>query len=271
MSLLDLVRSNRDRSRRNELKHQSELTSLNTKIREVDCDLTRAKTPSKVKSLQGKRKRYASKARRVGNSRDSAAKKVARYDTKIVRLESNELSGMSTRLAGIEQRLREEVRSELAAEFADRQYDVFLCHDDRDEVLAIEFDRMLTEAGLDVWFDDRVVKRGMSLANQIDTGLARSHIGVILLTPRFFDGGYWRHSEKGALLSSRKRIYPVRHDMTYEQLLTESPLLADRVGDSTTGARTFGEIALEIAEIVEEVKAERMGAAEPEKDSTDEE
>ena len=271
MSLSDLFRSNRDRAKRSEAKYQSQLNDLRVKIGKANSDLFKAKTPSKERSLQNKLKRLEARTNRAANNHQAAVSKVLMYDKKILRMENRKLSDISARLTDVERQLLERVRTELSEEFVERQYDMFLCHDDRDQETATEFDRQLTEMGLDVWFDDRVAKRGLSLANQIDEGLANSHIGVILLTPRFFDGGYWRQAERGALLTSRKRVFPVRHDMTYEQLLAKSPLLADRIGDSTSADRGFEIIAQEIAEIVEEVKAEKMAAVEQDDEPLDEE
>lgn len=62
--------------------------------------------------------------------------------------------------------------------------DVFLCHawDDRGGA-AKELHDLLESRGVSVWFSEKDVVLGTSLLREIDRGLAKSRVGVVLVTP----------------------------------------------------------------------------------------
>jgi hypothetical protein len=138
----------------------------------------------------------------------------------------------------------------------DRPRDVFLCHAwaDRSES-ALELFEALAELGTDVWFSERDVVLGRSLARQLDAGLRISRVGVVLVTPSMLAAlrtGGFADQELGALLATQ-RVIPVMHNVSYDDLRAESPLLAARAGLSTDGS-SLGEVAAKIAESVLDVE-----------------
>lgn len=62
--------------------------------------------------------------------------------------------------------------------------DVFLCHawDDR-KGAAKELHDLLESLGVSVWFSEKDVLLGSSLLREIDKGLAKSRVGIVLVTP----------------------------------------------------------------------------------------
>ncbi len=62
--------------------------------------------------------------------------------------------------------------------------DVFLCHawDDRGGA-AKELHDLLESRGVSVWFSEKDVVLGTSLLREIDRGLAKSRVGIVLVTP----------------------------------------------------------------------------------------
>lgn len=134
----------------------------------------------------------------------------------------------------------------------ERPRDAFLCHawSDR-EGAAEELFVALTELDVDVWFSERDVKLGVSLARQLDAGLRASRVGLVLVTTAMLDSlrsGGFADQELGALLAT-DRVIPVVHGVPYETLRGESPLLASRAGLSTeTGS--LRDVAMKIAESV---------------------
>lgn len=86
---------------------------------------------------------------------------------------------------------------------------------------------------------------------EIDKGLAKTRIGLVLITPAFLDrieNGGVSEKELSELLS-RDLLIPVAHGVTYEEIRAVSPLLGSRHGLSTD-QDTLEEIAKKIAEIV---------------------
>lgn len=86
---------------------------------------------------------------------------------------------------------------------------------------------------------------------EIDRGLAKSRAGLVLVTPAFvkrLNAAGVADKELSALLA-RDLLVPVVHQITYEELRDESPLLASRSGLSTA-EDTMEQIALKISELV---------------------
>lgn len=131
----------------------------------------------------------------------------------------------------------------------ERPRDAFLCHAwaDRDGAAA-ELVATLVDLEVDVWFSERDVKLGVSLARQLDAGLRASRLGLVLVTPAMLQSLRSRgfaDQELGALLST-DRVIPIVHGVPYHALRAESPLLASRAGLSTDGS-SLAEIAAKIA------------------------
>lgn len=130
--------------------------------------------------------------------------------------------------------------------------DVFLCHawDDR-KGSAKELHDVLESLGVSVWFSEKDVLLGSSLLREIDKGLAKSRVGVVLVSPallRRLAAEGIADKELSALLA-RDLLVPVIHDTTYESLREVSPLLGSRSGLSTA-EDTFADIAAKLAELV---------------------
>jgi len=130
--------------------------------------------------------------------------------------------------------------------------DVFLCHawDDRKEA-AKELHDLLEARSVTVWFSEKDVLLGTSLLREIDKGLAKSRVGVVLVTPSLLK----RISAEGiaekelSALLARDLLVPVVHNTTYEALRDVSPLLGSRSGLSTS-EEPMADIADKLAELV---------------------
>ncbi len=130
--------------------------------------------------------------------------------------------------------------------------DVFLCHawDDR-QGAAKELHDLLVSRGVSVWFSEKDVALGTSLLREIDKGLAKSRIGIVLVTPAFLSrvrGEGIAEKELSALLA-RDLLVPIVHNTTYEALRDVSPLLGSRTGLSTA-ENPMADVAAKLAELV---------------------
>lgn len=130
--------------------------------------------------------------------------------------------------------------------------DVFLCHawDDRLGV-ARELHDLLESRGVRVWFSEKDVALGSPLLREIDRGLAKSRIGIVLVTPallsRLKSEGI-ADKELSALLA-RDLLVPIVHGTTYEALREVSPLLGSRSG-LNTAENPMSDVAGKVAELV---------------------
>jgi hypothetical protein len=134
-----------------------------------------------------------------------------------------------------------------------REYDVFVSHasEDKDSVVR-PLAHALSAAGLAVWYDEFELRIGDSLRRKIDTGLATSRFGVVVLSRSFFRKGWTNYELDGLVtraVSGEQVILPIWHEITKQELIEYSPSLADKVARST-GSQTVAEIAGEIVEVI---------------------
>ena len=130
--------------------------------------------------------------------------------------------------------------------------DVFLCHawDDRKDA-AKELHDLLESKGVSVWFSEKDVALGSSLLREIDKGLAKSRVGIVLVTPSFLKrikGEGIADKELSALLA-RDLLVPIVHNTTFDDLREVSPLLGSRSGLSTIEESMLA-VAAKLAELV---------------------
>jgi hypothetical protein len=117
------------------------------------------------------------------------------------------------------------------------RFDVFISHasEDKDDFvrnLAAE----LTRLGLRVWYDEWTLQIGDSLRQKIDEGLATSEYGVVVLSRSFFAKN-WPRAELDGLfareMQGRKVILPIWHNVTQQDVLQFSPMLAGKLAAPT--------------------------------------
>lgn len=132
-------------------------------------------------------------------------------------------------------------------------YDLFLCHawDDR-RGTATELHDLLEAQDVSVWFSERDIILGQPFMREIDKGLAKTRIGLVLITPAFLkrvESGGVSEKELSELLA-RDLLIPVAHGVTYDEIRAISPLLGSRNGLSTD-EDSIEDIAKKIAELVD--------------------
>ena len=130
--------------------------------------------------------------------------------------------------------------------------DVFLCHawDDRSGA-AKELHDLLESRGVSVWFSEKDVVLGTPLLREIDRGLAKSRVGIVLVTPALLGrlkGEGIADKELSALLA-RDLLVPIVHGTTYEALREVSPLLGSRSG-LNTAENSMANAAAKLAELL---------------------
>jgi hypothetical protein len=91
------------------------------------------------------------------------------------------------------------------------RWDIFLCHawDDRAGA-AKELHDLLVSRGVKVWFSEKDVALGTPLLREIDKGLAKSRIGLVLVTPallRRLQGESIADKELSVLLARDQLVY----------------------------------------------------------------
>lgn len=110
-------------------------------------------------------------------------------------------------------------------------YDVFISHASEDKATVAEpIAAELRARGLRPWLGKFELTIGDRLMSRIDEGLASSRYGVVVLSPAFFRKQWpiWELNALAALEATRgrKTILPVWHELTKEEVVNHSPLLA---------------------------------------------
>lgn len=134
-----------------------------------------------------------------------------------------------------------------------RGHDVFISHasEDKDEIVRPLYESLKNQ-GLDVWYDEFTLRIGDSLRQKIDKGLAKSKVGLVILSPSFIKKGWTNYELDGIVtraVSGEQILLPIWHNITKQQVVDFSPSLADKVARSTA-THTVDEIAKEIAELI---------------------
>ncbi len=119
-----------------------------------------------------------------------------------------------------------------------QQHDVFISHASEDkESIARPLAEFLQQFSLDVWYDEDVLEIGDSLSESIDTGLASSRFGVVILSQTFFDKPWARRELRGLVAKetakNKKVILPIWHGVNVDVVREVSPTLADLYALST--------------------------------------
>jgi hypothetical protein len=124
-------------------------------------------------------------------------------------------------------------------------WDAFICHANEDKGLARQIYESLKKAGLNIWYDEYILTVGDTFRDSIDFGLKNSRYGIVIVSPKFLSKE-WPRTELTALLSKEgpreRKILPVWHDITKEDVARYLPLLAERIGvDSNEGLTVITE------------------------------
>lgn len=134
-------------------------------------------------------------------------------------------------------------------------FDVFISHasEDKESIVRSLANELVSE-GLKVWYDEFSLRIGDSLRQKIDKGLAKSRVGLVVLSPSFIGKGWTNYELDGIVtraVSGEQILLPIWHNITKQEVIDFSPSLADKVARSTA-THTVKEIATEIAELLRE-------------------
>ena len=116
-------------------------------------------------------------------------------------------------------------------------YDAFISHasEDKDDLVR-PLAQLLKEYGFRVWYDEFELEVGDSLRESIDKGLVNSRYGIVILSPKFLDKN-WTKYELNSLVAKEvngsKVILPVWHNVTKDEIIKYSPMLADKLALTT--------------------------------------
>lgn len=146
----------------------------------------------------------------------------------------------------------EPVRQNVEKQTTIDRRDYFLCHawDDR-QGSAKQLHDLLDQRGVKVWFSEKDIALGVPFVREIDKGLAKSKVGLVLVTPNFLKRiqGEGVADKELSVLLQQGQLIPIIHGTSYEALREVSPMLASRNGLSTIDD-SMAEVATKLADLV---------------------
>ena len=131
--------------------------------------------------------------------------------------------------------------------------DFFICHASEDkEGLVHKLADSLRSKGAKVWYDEFTLRVGSRLRRNIERGLATSRFGIVIVSPSFFVKD-WPQTELDGLFAlgsqNSERILPIWHNVTREEVVNRSPMLADILALNAS-LKSIDEISLELMELL---------------------
>jgi hypothetical protein len=143
--------------------------------------------------------------------------------------------------------------AEFASDDPQREYDVFISHaiEDKDSVVR-PLAHALQARDVAVWYDEFELRVGDSLRRKIDAGIAHSRFGIVVLSSAFFAKSWPQYELDGLVtmaISGDQVLLPLWHGVSKDDVIRESPSLADKVAIRTADY-TIDEIADEIAAVI---------------------
>lgn|GEM_PF-5360385 len=135
-----------------------------------------------------------------------------------------------------------------------KKYDAFISHasEDKDEFVR-PLANLLIKNGFRICYDEFEFEVGDSLREAIDKGLINSRYGIVVLSKNFIDKT-WTKYELNSLvakeLNGQKIILPIWHNISKDEILNYSPMLADRLALSSE-FNSITEIAKKICNVLD--------------------
>ena len=253
--------------RKAEARETRKEADVQKRISRATDAINRATTGSALKSRMGDLERASRDLAAVQKKRGEISEKVANKSKSLLSYQERQAreDEKERKKAAEEQRRlireREDHERRMTSEIGDRrrlsrrsetgtdeleEYDFFVSHASEDKDGFVRgLAKSLRAKGAKVWYDEFTLKVGDSLREKIESGLSKSRFGIVVLSRHFFAKD-WPQRELDGLwsleLGGVKRILPIWHEISKDEVVRHSPMLADKVA-LNTGVSSTEEIA----------------------------
>ncbi len=218
----------------------SMLKSKNRQIERLNNDIVKSKSKQADinKKLGEKQEKFTSKQIELNKEQERIQKQIIK----------NQKDMEQRQIINIQ-----EYKSIQNDEQINKKYDFFISHASEDKKdVAEPLAKELEKLGANVWYDKFTLKVGDSLRKSIDSGLANSKYGIVILTSTYFKK-FWTEKELNGLFSRYSegacKILPIWHNVSKEEVSKYSPILSDILGLKTADY-TIEEIAKQLYEFI---------------------
>ena len=146
-------------------------------------------------------------------------------------------------------------------------WDVFISHASEDKPYVDTLKNALEAAGVSVWYDKSVIRWGDDIRQKIDEGLKNCEFGIVVFSKKFIERKKWTEYELSGLFGretvDQKRILPIRHDITQDEVKGYSDALALRLSLSSKHD-SLDDIVRELLDLLGRPAANAGGSSQPE-------
>ena len=211
---------------------------------------------SKLREKRNSKNQQYQKA--LADEQKASAKKQSQQMKSIQDMYESRIRDLETQLSASVTSAVDNMSEENFASNGKASYDVFISHASEDkEAFVDELVDELCKLDIKVWYDTTAIKWGDSIRAKIDEGLRKSRFGIAVLSPAYLaEGKYWTKAELDALFQNDsaygKRLLPIWYNLTYDDLMNYSPMLAGRKGLQSKYMTTAG-MALQFRELLDEI------------------
>ncbi|MDP4260112.1 MAG: toll/interleukin-1 receptor domain-containing protein [Bacteroidota bacterium] len=130
-----------------------------------------------------------------------------------------------------------EYKARIMMEYTQKEFDFFISHASEDKERFVKpLVKELKRLGFKVWYDEMTLKLGDSLFEEISNGIKNSNFGIVVISKSFLKKAWAKKELNGLInkeiITNSKVILPVWLDIEVDDVLSFSPLLADKVSIS---------------------------------------
>ena len=129
---------------------------------------------------------------------------------------------------------------------------VFVSYASEDRPIAKHIADTITRYGkAEAWYDQYEIHIGDSLLQKVNDGLRESEYGIALLSPSYFEKN-WTMQELGALanLIQERKLFPIRRNLTPEELRERMPTLGDIRSESADHIGAVRSVVAQISRVI---------------------
>ena len=252
-------------------QYESEVAKLQKKIADAQKDISRTKSAStkisKTRQIDGwtndlakKQSSVADYGKKIADKRSKRNSEYQKLQRALADEQKNLQKNYERTVASLAQKITvSDIVSNIAEQNTshdEEEYDVFISHAWEDKADFVdEFVVALEKLGIRVWYDTKKLQWGDSMRSKIDLGLRKSKFGIAILSPNYIaEGKYWTKEEFNGLFQlesiNGKKILPIWHNLTKNQVMQFSPMIADKKA-MTTANMTTEEIAKELKDLLD--------------------
>src|SRR5688572_5907366 len=106
-------------------------------------------------------------------------------------------------------------------------FDIFISYVVEDREIVELIVSSLKSKGFRIWYARKELLGGDDINSQIDEGLAESRFGIALVSPDYKSN--WVFKEFFTLLQRKKRLIPLLHNVSIEDVIADNPAIGQDV------------------------------------------